>query len=81
MGTLDGTDNDPAIAAAVHNAAKNVVFSITRTNAMNMGNATVVSVTPLWRIALYAATGVCALLAVGSAFIVVRTKKKQKQEK
>ena len=48
---------------------------------MNMGNATVVSVTPLWRIALYAATGVCALLAVGSAFIVVRTKKKQKQEK
>ena len=81
MGTLDGTGNDPAIAAAVHNAAKNVVFSITRTNAMNMGNATVVMVTPWWRTVLYAATGVCALLAVGSAFIVVRTKKKQKQEK
>ena len=50
----------------------------TRTNAMNMGNATVVSVTPLWRIALYAATGVCALLTVGSAFMVVRSKKAAK---
>ena len=77
MGTLDGTDNDPAIAAAVHNAAKNVVYSVTRTNAMNIGNATVVMVTPWWQIALYAATAVCAVLTVGSVFMMLRFKKKQ----
>ncbi len=77
MGTLDGTDNDPAIAAAVHNAAKNVVYSVTRTNAMNVGNATVVMVTPWWQTALYAATAGCAVLTVGSVLMMLRFKKKQ----
>ena len=76
MGTLDGTNDDPAIASAVHNAVKNVVFSVTRTNAMNMGNATVISVTPWWQTALYAATGVMAVLTAGSAFMLVRSRKK-----
>ena len=57
MGTLDGSENDPAIASAVHNAVKNVVYSVTRTNAMNIGDATVVSVTPLWQTALKVAAG------------------------
>ena len=57
MGTLDGSENDPAIASAVHRAMKNIVYSVTRTNAMNVGDAVVLTVTPTWKIALYALTG------------------------
>ncbi len=79
MGTLDGSENDPALASAVHQAVKNVVYSVTRTNAMNMGNATVVSVTPWWQTALYAAAGACALLTALSVFLLVRGGKKEKK--
>ncbi len=62
MGTLDGSENDPAITSAVHRAMKNIVYSVTRTNAMNVGDATVIAVTPEWKIVLYAATAVTAVL-------------------
>jgi len=78
MGTLDGSENDPAITAAVHNAAKHIVYSVTRTNAMNIGNATVVAVTPWWQTALYAAAGVMAALTAVSAFLLVHTRRKAK---
>jgi beta-glucosidase len=77
MGTLDGTENDPAIATAVHDAVKNVVYSVTRTNAMNMGNATVVKITPWWQVVLYAATAVCAVFTAGSVCMLIRSKKKK----
>ena len=41
---------------------KNIVYSVTRTNAMNVGDATVIAVTPEWKIVLYAATAVTAVL-------------------
>ncbi len=78
MGTLDGTGNDPAMASAVHNAVKNVVYSVTRTNAMNLGNATVMVVTPWWQITLYTVTGVLALLTAGSVFMLIRNQKKER---
>ena len=45
---------------------------------MNVGNATVRSITPWWQTALYAATGVMAVLTAGSAFMLVRGRKKAK---
>ncbi len=80
MGTLDGSENDPAIASAVHHAVKNVVYSVTRTNAMNIGDATVVAVTPMWQTALYAAAGAMGVLTVLSAVMWVLTAKKKNAE-
>ena len=76
MGTLDGSENDPAITSAVHRSVKNVVYSVTRTHAMNIGDATVVTVTPWWQIALFAATAVMVILAAGCVIMMVRTDKK-----
>ena len=76
MGTLDGTENDPAIASAVHRAMKNIVYSVTRTNAMNVGDAVVLTVTPTWKIALYALTGAFYALTAAGVFLTIRRKKK-----
>lgn len=78
MGTLDGSENDPAITSAVHQAVKNIVYSVTRTNAMNIGNATIQIVTPWWQITLYAAEGICLLLTAGSAALWVLRKRKDR---
>ena len=77
MGTLDGSENDPAITSAVHQAVKNVVFSVTRTHAMNIGDATVITVTPWWQMALYVLVGVLAVATAGCAIMMVRTGKKK----
>ena len=76
MGTLDGSENDPAIASAVHKAMKNIVYSVTRTNAMNVGDAVVLTITPTWKIALYALTGAFYVLTVAGAVLTIRRKKK-----
>ena len=77
MGTLDNTENDPAISSAVHRAVKNIVYSVTNTNAMNIGDATVVSVTPWWQVALIAAVCVSGALTIISFAILFIKKKKQ----
>ena len=76
MGTLDGSENDPAIASAVHKAMKNIVYSVTRTNAMNVGDAVVLTITPTWKIALYALTGAFYALTAAGVFLTIRRKKK-----
>ena len=76
MGTLDGSENDPAIASAVHRAMKNIVYSVTRTNAMNVGDAVVLTITPTWKIALYALTGAFYVLTAAGVFLTIRRKKK-----
>lgn len=76
MGTLDGSDHDPAISAAVHRSVKNVVYSVTRTHAMNIGNATIIAVTPWWQTALYGATAMMSIAAAGCLFMAIRTSKK-----
>ena len=79
MGTLDGSEKDPAITTAAHRAAKNIIYSVTRSNAMNIGNATVISVTPAWKTALRAsliASGV--LTAAFAVLCLMRRKKNQK---
>ena len=76
MGTLDGSENDPAIASAVHKAMKNIVYSVTRTNAMNVGDAVVLTITPTWKIALYALTGAFYALTIAGAVLTICRKKK-----
>ncbi len=76
MGTLDGSENDPAIASAVHKAMKKIVYSVTRTNAMNVGDAVVLTITPTWKIALYALTGAFYVLTAAGVFLTIRRKKK-----
>uniref|UniRef100_UPI0025D42EF5 glycoside hydrolase family 3 N-terminal domain-containing protein n=1 Tax=uncultured Pseudoflavonifractor sp. TaxID=1221379 RepID=UPI0025D42EF5 len=78
MGTLDGSEDDPALATAVRNAVKHIVYGVTRTNVMNVGDATVVSIMPWWQVTLYSATGVLAVLTVLCALMAVRTGKKAK---
>ena len=81
MGTLDGSGNDPAITNAVQRAAKNVIYSVTRSSAMNIGNATVISVTPAWKTALrIAAIASTALTVCFAALCVIRHRKNKKGE-
>lgn len=81
MGTLDGSGNDPAITNAVSRAAKNVIYSVTRSSAMNIGNATVISVTPAWKTALrIAAIASAALTVCFAALCVIRHRKNKKGE-
>ena len=76
MNTLDGLENDPAIVTAVQRATKNIAYSITHSHAMNVGNATVVAVTPWWQMALYILIGVLAVATAGCAFMIIKSKKK-----
>ena len=62
----------------MQNAVKHIAYSITHSHAMNVGNATVRTITPWWQMAIYAATGVMAVLTAGSAFMLIRSKKKAK---
>ena len=78
MGTLDGSENDPVISNAVEQAVKNTVFAVTRSNAMNIGDATIVAVTPWWQTALYIAAAATVVMAAGCVFMMVRTDKKNK---
>ena len=80
MGTLDGSENDPAITSAVHQAVKNVVFSVTRTHAMNIGDATVITVTPWWQTSLYIIAAVMTVIAAGCVTMMIRTEKKNKED-
>lgn len=78
MGTLDGSENDPAITNAVHLALKRTVYAVTRSNAMNIGNATVIAVTPTWQIALRLAAGAFgALTVLGAVLWVLKARKKR----
>lgn len=76
MGTLDGSETDPALTNGVHQSLKHTVYAVTRSNAMNIGNATVIAVTPWWKTVLAACEGVFALLSVCSIFLLIRRRKK-----
>lgn len=78
MNTLDGLESDAAIVTAVQTATKHIAYSITHSHAMNIGNATIIPITPWWQIVLYSATGVFALLTAGAVFMLIRTKKAEK---
>lgn len=80
MATLDGLENDPAIVTAVQQATKHIVYSVTHSHAMNVGNVKIVAVTPWWRTAIYALIAVCAVLTAGSAILLIRAVKKENKK-
>lgn len=77
MATLDGLENDPAIVNAVQRAVKNIAYSVTHSQAMNIGNATVRPITPWWQMTLYVITGVMAVLTAGSVVMLVRSRRQK----
>ncbi|MBR3272063.1 MAG: hypothetical protein IKI59_09075, partial [Clostridia bacterium] len=79
MNTLDGLENDPAIVTAVQRAAKNIVYNVSHSHAMNVGNATVIPVTPWWQLTLYAATACFGVLTVLFLVLAILAKKKAKK--
>ena len=79
MATLDGLDNDPAIVTAVQTAAKNIAYNVTHSHAMNIGNATVIPITPWWQTLIYVLTGVFGVLTALCAVMWVVSSKKNKK--
>lgn len=75
-------NNDPAVASALHDAAKRISYTVANSNAMNglASNTEVVVVRPWWKNAIVAADVIFGLLAVGSIFMLVRTVKKAKKD-
>ncbi len=68
---LSDADMNDTIVTSMQRAAKNIVFAITRTNAMNglSSSSKIVQITPLWQIGVYAIDVVFALIALlGAAF-------------
>ena len=78
MATLDGLENDPAIVTAAQRAAKHITYSVSHSHAMNVGNATIIPITPWWQMAIYVVTGVFAVLTAGCVVMLVLSKKKAK---
>ena len=77
MATLDGLDNDPVIVAACQTALKRIAYSITHSHAMNVGNATIVPITPWWQTALYGLVGVLAVATAVCGIMLIVSKKKK----
>lgn len=73
--------NDPAIATALHNAVKRILYTVANSNAMNgiSADVRVVSVTPWWKIAIIILDVVFGVLAVGSAVMLVRDIRRKKE--
>ena len=74
--------DDPDVCQAMRQASHRILYTVANSNAMNgiSSSQEVVAVTPWWQIALYALTGVCALMTVVSGVMVVRLRKKAKEE-
>ena len=73
------SNDDGNMLLNLRDAVKRYHYMLSHTNLINglSMNATVESIMPWWQIALYAATAVCAVLTVGSVFMMLRFKKKQ----
>ena len=71
-------EDDPVIVSAMREASHRILYTVANSNAMNgMGpNDTIEPVTPWWQTALYALTGVFAVLTVGAVVMCVRAPKK-----
>ena len=81
-----GNENNPVVARAIRQAAKNNLYSQLRSSAMNgMKSGTrIVEITPWWQTALLAAeivsgivTGLCIAMAAYSFAVVGRSKKEE----
>ena len=68
---LSDADMTDTIVASMQRAAKNIVFAISRSNAMNglSSSSQIVQITPLWQKGLYAVDVVFVLIALAGAVL------------
>ena len=68
---LSSSDMNDTIVAAMQRAAKNIVFAISRSNAMNglSSSSQIVQITPLWQVGLYILDVVLLLAALAGAVL------------
>ena len=75
---LEKNKNDNAMINAVRQAAKDVIYSVSQTHAMNTGNAKIVLVTPIWKIGFIGISAIFSVFAITSfalCFVGSRRKK------
>ena len=84
---LRGYSDDPAVASALHDAAKRIMFTVAHSNAMNgvSANVQVIEVRPWWKNAIVGMDIGFGVLAAGSILMLVKTlrnakKKEQEQQ-
>lgn len=77
---LRSRSNDPAIATAVHDATKRILYTVANSNAMNglSPDVQVIEVRPWWKNAIIAADVLFGMLAAISIFMLIKTRKKSK---
>ena len=68
---LSSSDMNDTIVAAMQSTAKNIVFAISRSNAMNglSSSSQIVQITPLWQVGLYILDVVLLLAALAGAVL------------
>lgn len=78
-GTISSNSNDAAIVVACQTAAKRIIYTVSRTHAMNIGRADIIKIMPWWKILIIILLAVCAAVTVSSAVMFIISIKKQKQ--
>lgn len=68
---LSDAEMTDTVVASMQRAAKNIVFAISRSNAMNglSSGSRIVQITPLWQMGLYAADAILVLIALAGALL------------
>lgn len=80
---LSDKDMNDTVVTSMQRAAKNIVFAISRSNAMNglSSNSKIVKITPLWKIGLYVVDVVLVIIALFGAILATLNLKKESQKK
>lgn len=79
---LSKDDMNDTVVTNMQRAAKNIVFAVSRSNAMNGLSSTskIVKIIPVWQIAVYAASGILTLLALAGAVLATINKKNSRKK-
>ncbi len=79
---LSKDDMNDTVVTNMQRAAKNIVFAVSRSNAMNglSSRSKIVKIIPVWQIAVYAASGILTLLALAGAVLATINKKNSRKK-
>lgn len=80
---LSDEDMNDTVVTYMQRAAKNIVFAISRSNAMNglSNNSKIVKITPLWQMGLYAADVILVIVALLGSILATLNLKNPSQKK
>ncbi len=77
MVDLNAYTQDPAIVTALQTSAKRIAYTVAHSYAINVGNATIISITPWWKATLIALLATCGALTAGAVAMTFISKKKE----